>query len=898
MHALIALPPQPTPFIGRKGAREAIIPLLADADCRLLTLVGAGGIGKTRLALEVASEIAPEYLDGAVFVGLQPLSASDQVIHAIADAVGYQFYGTTDPKIQLLNHLANLTALLVIDNFEHLVDCAPLLSEIVAHAPCVKLIVTSREILNLREEWVYRVEAMNFPSVDTHSDVPEQLEKYDAVRLFEHHARRAQPQFSQADEYAHVIRICQRVNGLPLALELAAAWLRRLPCSEIVQELNRGLDILASGARNLEPRHSSIRNVFDQSWRLLNDHERDVMMRASVFHGGFMRHAAEKVMAASLMTLADLVDKSMLHVDAAGRYHLHELVRQYASEQLDLAGLSEGTLHAHSVYYLHFMAERETDLKGHRQLIARAEIQSEIENFRAAWQTALETKNGETVYCALEAMRMYFDLMSQQDQAVDLLVAAEVQFTSEYILSDNPYPGLLCAWITAHRIWLSWVGPGYDFSTASVEIRNILNIAERVGDVRLIAFAKNLAALLNHIFWDNSLRLKLFSESLALFQQLNDSFWIADTLVMIGVCHREALRDAEMFACWHQALELQLRDGNKHAAGWTLGHIGYMQALINQAVKEKLYAVNDETNLAQAKAYFDEIGTPKGKAFLIWMENKIALQSGDFERGKQLAQQSLRFMQSVSNDGGIKSAMSSLAFFAILQGDYAEGKGICQQLMISSRTERALTDYAGLAIVASLEGDNAEAKQLFHTLLLPMTLQVLPAHVSITLSTAAIILAYDSGDDRATNRLRTVQLLGQVFHYPTSWLGFLNNWKLLTDLCTELETELGTAAYNAAWDYGKSRDLADVFHELQIEFGGVQIESDTPVAAANPDDLTDRESEILALIASGSSNREIADSLVLAIGTVKWYITQIYGKMGVNSRTQAVAHARKRGLLA
>lgn len=898
-HTLVALPSQPTPFIGRKHAREAITHLLSDPDCRLLTLVGPGGIGKTRLALEVTAALSSEYPDGALFVALQPLIAHDQIIRAIADAVHFQFFGTTDPKVQLYNHLANLNALLVIDNFEHLLDCATLLSEIVAHAPCVKLLVTSREVLNLREEWVYRVEAMDFPSPELSAESLDSLTAYDAVHLFEHSARRAYPQFSLADEYSHVIRICQQVDGMPLALELAAAWLRRLPCSEIVNELNRSLDILASSARNLEARHRSIRNVFDQSWRLLSDHEREVMMRASVFRGGFTRYAAQTIMGALLTTLADLVDKSMLRVDAVGRYHLHELVRQYAAEQLELAGLDEAALDAHSIYYLNFMAEREADMKGHRQLAARAEIHAETENFRAAWQVALETRNGEAVHRVLEAMRVYFDLMSQQDQAVDLLVDAEAYFTSEYVLPENPYPGLLYTWIVGHRIWADLHGPERNVANPLNEVTWILEVAEAAGDLCLMAFGYNLAALVRRMFLENQIRLNFVHKSLALYEQLNDTFWIAENLVYIGICHRESAQYPEMFDYLHKALELQLQSGNKHAAGWTLIHIGLMQAFIHGATKDKQSSDDGTACIAQAKAYFDEIDTPKGKAFILWAENRIAIQSGDFERGEQLAQQSMTFMQSVSNMGGVAFAISSLGYIAVLQGNYADGKRLCELTLARERVEPGINYFAGLAVVASIEGDLSTARQHFHALLVPMTVEILPSHITVTLSTAVVILAHTLGEDRQTNRLGAVQLLGQVFHYPTSWLGFLNNWKLLTQLRAELEAELGTETYNAAWEYGKSRDLADVFHELQVEFGVVSAEDapDESIVTSNPDDLTEREREILALIASGASNREIAESLVLALGTVKWYITQIYGKLGVNSRTQAVAHARKRGLL-
>jgi predicted ATPase len=336
---MVTLPAHPTPFIGRSQELTEITALLENPACRLLTLVGPGGIGKTRLALEGATQLfnreraAAAFPDKVYFVALQPLTAPEFILSALAEAIGVQFYPGAEPLLQLIDFLCPQATLLIFDNFEHLLDGVGIVSDILSGAPNVKILVTSRETLNLQEEWLYLVKGLHFPQ----SERDAEWERHSAVRLFAQSALRARPDFSlDADKHA-VLQICQMVEGMPLALEMTAAWLRRLPSHAIVQELERGLGILESPARNVPARHRSMRAVFEYSWNLLTDSERDVFKKVSVFRGGFSRDAAEKVAEASLSVLSALVDKSLLQVDAAGRYDIHELLRQYGAEQLNLS---------------------------------------------------------------------------------------------------------------------------------------------------------------------------------------------------------------------------------------------------------------------------------------------------------------------------------------------------------------------------------------------------------------------------------------------------------------------------------------------------------------------------------------------------------------------------------
>jgi predicted ATPase len=283
------LPRYSTPFIGRLTDIAHICDLLDNPSCRLLSLIGPGGIGKTRLAIQVAAQSAEQFAGDIYYVPFQPLNSSDFMVSTIADAVGFQFHPGDDPKQQLLGYLHGKTLLLVLDNLEHLSDGAELLSEILYAAPHVCLLVTSRERLNLGEEWVFDVPELNYPKNEFETDV----EAYDAVQLFAQYARRMKTDFALTSrEKPAVIRLCQLVGGMPLGIELAAAWVRSLSYEEIAHEIERGLDILESPARNIEPRHRNIRAAFEPTWNRLSDGQRSVFRKISVFRGGFTREAA------------------------------------------------------------------------------------------------------------------------------------------------------------------------------------------------------------------------------------------------------------------------------------------------------------------------------------------------------------------------------------------------------------------------------------------------------------------------------------------------------------------------------------------------------------------------------------------------------------------------------
>jgi predicted ATPase/DNA-binding SARP family transcriptional activator len=376
LHSCTPVPPhnlsaQSTPFIGREAELTDVQQLILNgSECRLLTLIGPGGIGKTRLAIQAAWQVATEAIEafpyGIYFIPLAPVGAAEFLVQTIAEALHFSFYTGSSPKTQLLNYLCEKEVLLILDDFEHLlndVGAVNLLSEILANAPKGKLLVTSRERLNLQEEWVIEIGGLPFPEIDTAEFLETQrvqspvIESYDALQLFVQSARRASVGFSlSAENVSYVVRICQLVGGMPLGIELASAWVRMLPCREIAQEIERNLDFLTTPVRNIPERHQSLRAVFEHSWKLLTPVERHLFRKLSVFRGGFRREAAEVVADASLILLSALIDKSLLRRNTAGRYEMHHLLGQYAAEKLEEVINEKVQVQAqHARYYATFL---------------------------------------------------------------------------------------------------------------------------------------------------------------------------------------------------------------------------------------------------------------------------------------------------------------------------------------------------------------------------------------------------------------------------------------------------------------------------------------------------------------------------------------------------------------
>jgi predicted ATPase/DNA-binding SARP family transcriptional activator len=376
-----------TSLIGREGDLARLHALLDDPACRLVTLVGPGGIGKTRLALEAGATRRGRYRDGVVtvsFVGTSPArpeEAADLVVTNLAAALGVSLAVPREPRELLADHLAGRELLLILDNLEQLRDAAGVLAELLARAPGVQALGTSRRRLGLGVEWLVEVPGLPYPPPGAEAEAA----GYPAVRLFEERARLLRPGFGDSADLAAVGWVCRLVAGVPLAIELAARWVRSASLAAIAERLAAGAELLETSAPDVEPRHRSIRAVIDSSWQLLDDGERRALRRLSVLRGGFDLEAAAAVAGADLPLLAGLVDHSLVELGGDGRYGMHELLRQYAAQRLVDDPAEEAEVRrAHAAYFSAMLPDPD------RPPADGADLDADVENLRAATEWLIE----------------------------------------------------------------------------------------------------------------------------------------------------------------------------------------------------------------------------------------------------------------------------------------------------------------------------------------------------------------------------------------------------------------------------------------------------------------------------------------------------------------------------
>jgi DNA-binding SARP family transcriptional activator/predicted ATPase len=705
------LPPPPTPFIGREEELAGIRRYLANPDCRLLTVVGLGGIGKSRLAREAAAAVATEaarfFLHGVWFIPLAGVASADLLVSAIADALNLAFHGRSPAETQLLDYLREKEMLLLLDYYEHLLPQTRLLQRILERAPEVKLLVTSRQRLNLRQEWLFELEGLPYPAGDTAGADPERLRAFSAVRLFESSAQRARRRFSLDRTWQEVTRICQLVEGMPLALELAAGRLATLSPVKVVQEIERSLEILAGQWRDTPARHRSLQAVFEASWASLTPTQRATMRQISVFRGGFDRAAVNEVAGATGPLLAALVDKSMLHRAPSGRYEVHELLRQYAAAKLSACPDDlEATQARHGQYYTTFLARREQSMRSPRQREILDEIGAEMGNVRTAWQWAVRTGQLEAVGQALEALVFFLEFQSWYSdwQILFEQTLAGLAWLDETEPQQGRLKGRLLMWYSHVQGHMGYL------VKAKIVAKQSLKLLRQYGPPRDEGLALMVVDYVSSLQGDAAEARRYSSEALRLFQRGNDLWRLAFATGNRGLI---AARQGE--TGWAEAEHyLQLAEGYIQELGDPWLSTGLQRALGELYLRRgKLHAARQHLQtglrMAQQTAYrWDE-------EFALLHLGRIAQQLGEFQQARHYFEDSIL----VSREIGERYDLA-MAHFHLGQVFQAEGalRQAQQQFETSLALRREIEYRPGitacleaLAEIATAQGKVAAAQQ-------------------------------------------------------------------------------------------------------------------------------------------------------------------------------------------
>jgi predicted ATPase/DNA-binding CsgD family transcriptional regulator len=633
-----------TPFVGREDELAALAGLIADPQVRIITITGPGGIGKTRLGLEAAGrEVRPQPLfrDGVFFVSLAPLETAEEITAALATALDFQFQDSGNEPEQLLNYLRNKQMLVVMDNFEHILDGRALLAKIIEEAAGITLLVTSRARLQMRGEQLFPLGGLETTQDDeTSGETP-------ASELFLHIARRTAPDFQLLEGDAEqVLRICRLVEGMPLGLELAASWAGLLPLSEIAAEIERSLDLLTVEYHDIPQRHRSMEAALDVSWRRLTSEQQRAFQELTVCRGGFTRTAALEVAGATLPLLVTLADKSWLTYDRQeDRYHIHELLRQYGAAKLSAKSAYKQDVRArHSTYFCGYLQEREADWYGPRQREAAAEIGDEVDNVQRAWRWAADQGDSVLLAQGLNSLCHFYDWKGRlKDGQENCRLAADG-------LSKRSIE-LNCGDAQRLAIWSRVLAWESHFAREATKKRELLVRSQRLLD-RAAQSGQDTRSEQAFIFLEMSdtagyrdfeEALRFGNLGLDLFQKLNNRWGEAKVLAMQGATHNFRGEYDLALDCLRSSLE----------------------------ISEQL---DDTINIAESTQHL----------------GIAAKHRGHFEEAESLQRQSLRLFQQLSNRFGERGCLVNLAFTLTDSGKFLAAQKVAQQAL---ELDRELGQY-------------------------------------------------------------------------------------------------------------------------------------------------------------------------------------------------------------
>jgi predicted ATPase/uncharacterized protein HemY len=688
------LPAPPTPFLGREAELQTICAQIEDPDCRILTLVGPGGFGKTRLAVQAAAATAVHFPDGVFFVALASVSSAEYLLSTVANTINFSFTDEIPLQTQLIHHLRGQKLLLILDNFEHLMTQAYWVADLIGQTTAVQVLLTSRERLNLQGEWVFEVGGLAFPARQQTGLLPElpelalELAQFSAVRLFLQSARRVRADFHllAADRRA-VVEICRLVDGMPLAIELAATWVRVLSCAEIAEEIGRNLDFLATSWRDLPPRHRSLQAVFDYSWALLTAMEQEVLCRLAVFPGGFTRQAATAVAGASLSVLAQLVDKSLLHGGMAGdappvfRYEMHELLRLFAQNKLNdtptiwvgdavYSAPMVAARDAHAKYFLAFLQARNPQEKQPQQAVLLMEIGAEIDHVREAWQWALARGQWQLLTLAFDALFHFYDMRGWLEEGREVFGTAVARLRQLRTQTPELVDEVMWGKMLAREGQFCYRQGLYDQAQRLLE--ESLPIFRRLQRERETVFLLNLLGRIAYRHGAYAEAEQWCRESLSLCQNIVYAEGTIRALATLGhvAVDRGAYDRARAY--YQQGLALCEQAGDEHNKARRLNDLGHVAWRLGE------YGVAEQF-CHQSLAIFRELDDRQGLAMVYKNLGNIAGDGGEYELAESWYRQGVALCREIGDRWGEAALLNNLGNVYWQAARYEEAQRLCTE---------------------------------------------------------------------------------------------------------------------------------------------------------------------------------------------------------------------------
>jgi predicted ATPase/DNA-binding CsgD family transcriptional regulator len=835
------LPAQLTSLVGREQDTACVCELLRRSEVRLLTLLGTGGVGKTRLALAAAAELSAEFADGVVFISLAPIRDPHLVISAIAHVLGL-YHGT--PK-DVKHFLRDRHLLLVLDNFEQVASAAPEIEDVLLACPRVKALITSRAALHMQGEHEFPVLPLSLPDLHTLSQVPEDdiPDRFAAIALFMQRAQALLPQFHLTSENVRTIaEICIRLDGLPLAIELAAARIKLLPPQALLARLSQCLSVLTDGARTLPERQQTLRNTLRWSYDLLNADEQRLFRRISAFASGCTLEAIAVVCGAgeedqtsdALSGISSLLDNSLVNqVKQEGeepRLVMLETVREYALECLQEHGEAEDIRHAHALYYLTQAEEIALHvMTGGQQLRGLRRLTEEQENLRTALGFLIEHQEVEL--------------------AVQLSGALWRYWVNRGFFSEGRY------WLAAS---LALPHAGKRTAARARALCGAGDLALRQGNYQVAT--------------------ALLEESVASYQELGEKLGLAEALLHFGLSLVYAQRFSEARALIEQSIALSREGKDKRLLGHALDSL--TRLAWKQGDIEATRALAEE-NLRAAP----QLGEIRAQISPRKLLATVALVQGDYTRAADLAQELLAISQEIGDRESEFNALYTLGTVALRRGDDVQALALYNRcLNFTQEIGGARNSSMALARLGEIvyeQGNYALAAQRYReSLSLADTFEDKEI-VGVTLLGLAQVAKAERRYWRAAHLLGAAEarINVRIDLDALARVAYERN-------VAALRTYLGEEAYTQARDEGSR-----MTPEQALTMPEPAAAAALNVSPMYPDQLTEREVDVLRLVASGLTDAQVAEQLVISPRTVQGHLRSIYNKINVNSRSAATRYA-------